>query len=344
MQVVHLPKTIDNDYRGIDFTFGFFTAVDVMAKELQNLRADAIATSATSSSRRWAARPAGSRTASRSPARPTSCSPSRTSTDDMLVEEEIRIRRPAPPGANAAVARRARRSHRRTDPHARAARTSTTARSCSPRASPSCCPESLPPRPAARRARPHLARHASISASWSPGSWPTVRAADRPQEEGDRPAARLRVALRAAARVRRHARQPARHRRLPRARRGRTSTATWSASPGQLDLLYVPFRDLVDPETLNTEVRFIRPAATSTAWRASSRRASSGCGARCRGPGRGRCRRRSHLQSPARLPRTNRAPGARHAHRLPAAATPERRYGRSPNDRHALGRLEVVAF
>lgn len=42
--VVHLPKTIDNDYRGIDFTFGFFTAVDFMAKEIQNLRADAIAT------------------------------------------------------------------------------------------------------------------------------------------------------------------------------------------------------------------------------------------------------------------------------------------------------------
>ncbi|HEY5925071.1 MAG TPA: 6-phosphofructokinase [Kofleriaceae bacterium] len=45
VQVIHLPKTIDNDYRGIDFTFGFFTAVDVMAKELQNLRADATATS-----------------------------------------------------------------------------------------------------------------------------------------------------------------------------------------------------------------------------------------------------------------------------------------------------------
>lgn len=45
IQVVHLPKTIDNDYRGIDFTFGFFTAVDTMAKEVQNLRADAIATS-----------------------------------------------------------------------------------------------------------------------------------------------------------------------------------------------------------------------------------------------------------------------------------------------------------
>src|SRR5690349_25027705 len=44
VHVVHLPKTIDNDYRGIDFTFGFFTAVDVMAKELMNLRADALAT------------------------------------------------------------------------------------------------------------------------------------------------------------------------------------------------------------------------------------------------------------------------------------------------------------
>lgn len=45
IRIVHLPKTIDNDYRGIDFTFGFFTAVDVMAKELLNIRADCIATS-----------------------------------------------------------------------------------------------------------------------------------------------------------------------------------------------------------------------------------------------------------------------------------------------------------
>jgi len=46
VRVVHVPKTIDNDYHGIDFTFGFFTAVDVMAKEVLNLRADAMATSA----------------------------------------------------------------------------------------------------------------------------------------------------------------------------------------------------------------------------------------------------------------------------------------------------------
>lgn len=45
IKVVHLPKTIDNDYNGIDFTFGFFTAVDFMAKEIQNLRADCMATS-----------------------------------------------------------------------------------------------------------------------------------------------------------------------------------------------------------------------------------------------------------------------------------------------------------
>jgi 6-phosphofructokinase len=44
LRVVHIPKTIDNDYRGIDFTFGFFTAVGVIAEELSNLRADAVAT------------------------------------------------------------------------------------------------------------------------------------------------------------------------------------------------------------------------------------------------------------------------------------------------------------
>jgi 6-phosphofructokinase len=32
VQVVHLPKTIDNDYRGIDFTFGFFT-VETMGRK-----------------------------------------------------------------------------------------------------------------------------------------------------------------------------------------------------------------------------------------------------------------------------------------------------------------------
>ena len=39
--VVHLPKTIDNDYMGIDFTFGYFTAVEFLATEVRNLLADA---------------------------------------------------------------------------------------------------------------------------------------------------------------------------------------------------------------------------------------------------------------------------------------------------------------
>ncbi|MBM3998284.1 MAG: 6-phosphofructokinase [Planctomycetes bacterium] len=39
--VVHLPKTIDNDYMGIDFTFGYFTAVETLAGEIRNLLYDA---------------------------------------------------------------------------------------------------------------------------------------------------------------------------------------------------------------------------------------------------------------------------------------------------------------
>jgi 6-phosphofructokinase 1 len=41
MPIVHLPKTIDNDYMGIDFTFGYFTAVDTLSHEIRNLLADA---------------------------------------------------------------------------------------------------------------------------------------------------------------------------------------------------------------------------------------------------------------------------------------------------------------
>lgn len=41
IRVIHLPKTIDNDYNGIDFTFGFFTAVHFMSEEVLNLKADA---------------------------------------------------------------------------------------------------------------------------------------------------------------------------------------------------------------------------------------------------------------------------------------------------------------
>ena len=44
ISVVHLPKTIDNDYYGIDWTFGFNSAVEFASKEIQNLSADAKST------------------------------------------------------------------------------------------------------------------------------------------------------------------------------------------------------------------------------------------------------------------------------------------------------------
>ena len=46
ISVVHVPKTIDNDYNGIDFTFGYFTAVDTLAGLIRNLLFDAEATQA----------------------------------------------------------------------------------------------------------------------------------------------------------------------------------------------------------------------------------------------------------------------------------------------------------
>ncbi|HEX9093723.1 MAG TPA: 6-phosphofructokinase [Coriobacteriia bacterium] len=44
ISVIHLPKTIDNDYYGIDWTFGFNSAVDFAAREIQNVSADAKST------------------------------------------------------------------------------------------------------------------------------------------------------------------------------------------------------------------------------------------------------------------------------------------------------------
>jgi 6-phosphofructokinase 1 len=44
LPVIHIPKTIDNDYYGIPWTFGYWTAVDTAHKIMLNLRADAQAT------------------------------------------------------------------------------------------------------------------------------------------------------------------------------------------------------------------------------------------------------------------------------------------------------------
>jgi len=44
VRVVHLPKTIDNDYYGIDWTFGFTSAASFAATEIRNIGADARST------------------------------------------------------------------------------------------------------------------------------------------------------------------------------------------------------------------------------------------------------------------------------------------------------------
>lgn len=44
--LVHIPKTIDNDYLGIDWTFGYTSAANFAANEIRNLGADAMSTNA----------------------------------------------------------------------------------------------------------------------------------------------------------------------------------------------------------------------------------------------------------------------------------------------------------
>jgi ATP-dependent phosphofructokinase / diphosphate-dependent phosphofructokinase len=46
LQVIHIPKTIDNDYYGIPWTFGYWTAVDTAQRALLNLKSDADSTNA----------------------------------------------------------------------------------------------------------------------------------------------------------------------------------------------------------------------------------------------------------------------------------------------------------
>ncbi len=44
MPVIHVPKTIDNDYYGIPWTFGYWTGVEVTKNAILNLKADAEST------------------------------------------------------------------------------------------------------------------------------------------------------------------------------------------------------------------------------------------------------------------------------------------------------------
>ena len=68
--VVHVPKTIDNDYMGIDFTFGYFTAVETLAAKSATCWPTPNPRRATSWRRRWDAVPVGLPMGRPSPGKP----------------------------------------------------------------------------------------------------------------------------------------------------------------------------------------------------------------------------------------------------------------------------------
>ena len=81
LPIVGVPKTIDNDLNGTDYTFGFDTAVHVATEAIDRCTRRPSRTAGSSSSRRWAVTPAGSRSSRGSPAAPTTSSfPSSRST------------------------------------------------------------------------------------------------------------------------------------------------------------------------------------------------------------------------------------------------------------------------
>ncbi len=79
MPVIHLPKTIDNDYSGIDFTFGYFSAAEVLAEEIRNLNRDAAAGQAYFLCEAMGRSAGGSPMERRSPGTPAWCSAWKTS-------------------------------------------------------------------------------------------------------------------------------------------------------------------------------------------------------------------------------------------------------------------------
>ena len=59
LNIIGLPKTIDNDIYGTDVTFGFHTAVDIATESSTASTPPPAATAASCASRSWATRPAG---------------------------------------------------------------------------------------------------------------------------------------------------------------------------------------------------------------------------------------------------------------------------------------------
>ncbi len=112
-----------------------------------------------------------------------------------------------------------------------------------------------------RRARPHLAVADQSGPEHGQAGRGRVREATGQEAARDRRAARLRVALLPCP-TRSTSSSAASSASAPIGPWSRTtSTACWSRFPGQLNLNYVPFDELIDPETLVTVVRLIQPGS-----------------------------------------------------------------------------------
>ena len=259
--VVHLPKTIDNDYCGIDFTFGYFTAVETLASEIRNLLADAEATRSyylaetMGRSAGWlayGAAIAGEASLVISVEDITASIATRNRTDPTTGETEMRPvmkveevvkphRRP-----RCASARKKKEGIRRDRDRRRAGRIPAAA---------------VPGRHSARRSRAHRDLASQLV--------PHVRQADRRTNTRSRPARRRKInglQLGYEARCARpHAFDVMLGSQLGvgayRALVEEKLNGVMVSVHGQLELNYVPFETLIDPETLVTMVRFVEPTS-----------------------------------------------------------------------------------
>ena len=265
--VVHVPKTIDNDYQGIDFTFGYFTAVETLANEIRNLLADAEATRGYFIAE-CMGRSAGWLAYGAAIAGEASLV---LSVEDIDGEAERRGDAHRPQDRRQTSTRKIMDIDKLVDVIVRA----MLAREAEGKefgvivlaeGLAQFLPAVVPGRGQVRRARPHLAGPDQPRADHGQGGRGRVREADRQETPADRPPARLRGALLPAPRLRRHPRQPARRRGLsgpgrerPRRRHG---LVLGPAQP-QLRPVREPWST---PRPWSPSSASSSPAPTSTAW------------------------------------------------------------------------------
>ena len=254
-----MPKTIDNDYLGIDFTFGYFTAVETLAGEIRNLLADAEATKSYFLAETMG-RTAGWLAYGAAIAGEASLV---ISVEDILGDfrKDEEVDRPGDGRDEHATrhGRATRSSGTSSRPCAPASgRARSSASSCSPRASPSTC----------RRNTSTASRATSTGTSPSRRSTWAHMFAKLVAEEYKRQTGQTRkvTGLQLGYEARcalPHAFDVMLGSQLGvgayRALVEEGLNGVMVSVSGQLDLHYVPFEKLVDPETLVTVVRYIEP-------------------------------------------------------------------------------------